>query len=487
MRILQLILLTILGFIIRMINIVKPEGLWNDEYVSWMISATSFSDGFWSEVIKQCHMPIYYLYLKPFAQCSDLILRLTSVIPSVIAIPVMYLLGKEYSEKAGVFAATITAVLPFLVYYSQEVRFYSLLFLLSALTLLFAVKIIKNNCAKYRIFYTASACTVIFTHVLGFIYIITLTAYLIYKTRKINIKYFIFGVFILILALPLGILILKQSPSAQWWGIFSYTNIMFLFSDFLSPILSNNVNAPPIFFYNTHPLFMFLITIPTIIGITCIISGSKREKGLAISALAVVLVLILIALTGKLVFITKYTIEILPILILLCSLGIEKFGKIGYCLFAILIFTYLFSIFTPYYPAIQKREEGHNYPAIILNYENPDRVIYTYYSPERFQRYLKIKPVSSHISKINRHEYSKSPNIIFANVKKGEKLSIVFLDSVSFINDDKMDYAIKNNFPEMFITFSSIRNSLEKFMQKEFKNVAVRHLGAWTVISGVKF
>ena len=486
MRILQLILLTILGFIIRTINIVKPEGLWNDEYVSWMVSSTSFSDGFWSEVIKQCHMPVYYLYLKPFAQYSDLVLRFTSLIPSVIAIPIMYLLGKEYSEKAGLFAASITAVLPFLVYYSQEVRFYSLLFLLSALTLLFAVKIIKNNCAKYRILYTASACAVIFTHVLGFIYVVTLTAYLVYKTRKFNLKYLIFGLFILILALPLGILILKQSPSAQWWGVFSYTNVMFLFSDFLSPILSNNVNAPPVFFYNHHPLFIFLIVIPTIIGLVCAIAGSKREKGLTISALAVVLVLILIALTGKLVFITKYSIEILPILILMCSLGIEKFGKIGYCLFAVLICTYLLSIFTPYYPALQKRTEGHNYPAVILNYENPDRVIYTYYSPERFQRYLKINPITAHISKINRQEYVEEPNTIFANVKKGEKLSIVFLDSVSFIDDSKMEYAIKNNFPEMFITFSSIRNSLEKFMQKEFKNVTVLHLGAWTVVSGIK-
>ena len=130
---------TLLGFLLRMTFLNKPEGLWNDEYVSWYIANTPLGNGFLQEVLKQCHMPLYYLYLKPFAGCSDLILRLTSVVAGVVAIPVMYLVGKEFSKKTANIAAVITSILPFLIYYSQEVRFYSLLFTFSALSLLFTI------------------------------------------------------------------------------------------------------------------------------------------------------------------------------------------------------------------------------------------------------------------------------------------------------------------------------------------------------------
>ena len=53
-----LIFIIILGFVLRLINIDKPEGLWNDEYVSWFVAATPFRDGFWTEVLMQCHMPL---------------------------------------------------------------------------------------------------------------------------------------------------------------------------------------------------------------------------------------------------------------------------------------------------------------------------------------------------------------------------------------------------------------------------------------------
>ena len=108
----NIFLVILLGFVLRITYIIKPEGLWNDEYVSWMVAATPFNQGFWHEILKQCHMPLYYLYLKPFSLCNDLVLRLTSVFPSVLAIWVMYLTGREYSEKCGKYTALITAVLP---------------------------------------------------------------------------------------------------------------------------------------------------------------------------------------------------------------------------------------------------------------------------------------------------------------------------------------------------------------------------------------
>ena len=248
----QLFLITIFGLILRLFKIVKPEGLWNDEYVSWMTAAVPFGSGFWEAVTKQCHMPLYYLYLKPFTGCSDIILRLTSVLPSLIAIPVMYLVGKEYSKKAGLFCAGITSALPFLIFYAQEVRFYSLVFLLSSLALLFAIRAVKSNNNKHLLLYGIFSLLLIFTHHLGMIYVFFVSIYICYK-KGINLRNFAIALSaISVIILPFGLYILRQIPSSQWWGSFSYTNIMFLFSDFFSPILTNHINAPKFFYYEDY-------------------------------------------------------------------------------------------------------------------------------------------------------------------------------------------------------------------------------------------
>ena len=160
----------LLGLLLRLSYIVKPEGMWNDEYVSWYVASTPFLKGFWQEVVKQCHMPLYYVYLKPFTGLSDTILRLTSVIPGVLAIPLMYAVGREHSKRCGYYAAMITSVLSFLIYYSQEIRFYSLLFLFSALSLLFTIRYLKYGDKKNFVLYLLSNVLILSTHIIAVSY-----------------------------------------------------------------------------------------------------------------------------------------------------------------------------------------------------------------------------------------------------------------------------------------------------------------------------
>ncbi len=474
--------LVILGLVLRLINIIKPEGLWNDEYVSWFIASTPFKEGFWHEVLKQCHMPFYYLYLKSFARCSDLILRLASVIPSILAIPVMYLIGKEVSKKTGYVCAGLTTILPFLVYYAQEVRFYSILFLFSALSLLFVIKLVKGKTAWLG--YIISSALILLTHVLGGIYVILTLFYILYKRKNISLK-IIFGIFLgILLTLPFGINILKMIPSSQWWGSFSYTNILFLFSDYFSPILTNNINAPQVFFYNKDLLFLILLPLPTLIAVFVIMKGVKHAKGLSLIVLGTVFVTAVLALSGKIVFITKYTMEIFPILILLFALGIK--GKLGNILLSVFVTVHLFAIFTPYYPAKIFRTEGHKLVADVLNTKNPDKILFTYYEPNRFLRYLKTDAEMNSINKTVRFRYLEHPKEMLSNINKNERVSIVFLDSVSFIPPESIEVAKQNNLPEMFVTFSSIKALLIKILNDNYTDFDVQKKGSWTVITATK-
>ena len=474
----------LLGFLLRISNIVKPEGMWNDEYVSWYVASFPINNGFWQEVVKQCHMPLYYIYLKPFTGMSDTILRITSLIPGVIVIPIMYLVGKEYSKKVGYYAAILTSILSFLVYYSQEIRFYSLLFLFSSLSLLYVIRYLKNSDKINLIGYILSSVLILSTHIIGAIYVFFTFLYLIYKKRKFSFFYIIMFI-LLILFLHLPVNFLRMLPASQWWGHFSYTNILFLFSDYFSPILTNNVNAPPVFFYNkSNAVWM---TLPTIIAIIGLFKGIRR--GLALVAFFTVLVLSILAIYGKLVFITKYSIEILPILILFVAIGFVRLKKVGALLLMIFVSFHLLAYSTPYYVTKIKREEGHKIVGDILNYQNAQNVIFTYYEPTRFYRYADLNGKNLYyISKSNRFEYMDNPSRILDKIPIGQSVSVVFLDSVSLF-DDKFLYDNKQNteIPEMFIMFSGVKNSIIKRMDKDFKNYKVAKGGAWTVIKGTRY
>ena len=472
--------ITLLGLFLRLTYIIKPEGLWNDEYVSFMVASTPFGSGFTDAILKQCHMPLYYFYLKPFTECSDSVLRLTSVFPSVLAIPVMYFLGKEYSKKVGVLASAITSVLSFLVYYAQEVRFYSLLFLLSALSLLFTVRIIKNSNKKNLFLWVCSNILILLTHVLGIIYVFFNMVYVIYKKRDIDKKAIVLILLCGIFAICSGFYILNHLPSSQWWGHFSYTNILFLFSDFLSPVLTNHINAPSVFLYSKN--LALWLTAPTVIGIVGIIAGIKKNEELFGISLGVIIIMSLLAVNGKIVFVTKYATEILPILIILLANGFVRMKKFGLFLCALFFAFHAAAFFTPNYVTKTYRAEGHGIVGELINARAPQNVIYTYYAPERFLRYINVNAKTYSISKINRFEYVNNPAVIFDNIKKGETVSVVFLDSVSFFSEE---YLEKNGkyIPEMFVTFSHIKNNLISYLNDNYQDFIVDKKGAWTVIT----
>ena len=478
----------LLGVLLRLSYIIKPEGMWNDEYVSWMIANIPVNEGLFSSILKQCHMPLYYLYLKPFTHYNDLILRLTSLVPGVISIYIMFLVGKEYSKKTGYFAAGITSVLSFLVYYSQEVRFYSLLFLFSSFVLLYSIKTVKEyNKINFLLLHIFSLL-VIFTHVLGCIFIFFNYLYLFYKIKSIKFEFNKKSIICILciltflsLVLFFGINILKQLPSAQWWGNFSYTNILFLFSDFFSPVLTNNINAPQRFFYNSS-LSVYMV-IPTVVSLIGIILGCKKFKGFLGVVLCFTLILCILAKFGIIVFITKYLMETLPIFIICISYGFANRFKFGNILFGILIFCHLFAFFQPFYVTKLFRSEGHKIPAAILQQRKAQNVIFTYYAPDRFNRYIDLKDIKTYIiSKNERHEYVNEPQKIFKSIPDSAEVSIVFLDSVCFFPENYIKQ--NNNLPEMFVTFSHIKNRFIQYLiDNDYKILYNDTFGSWSVLT----
>ena len=534
---LYLLGIVIFGLILRLICINKADGLWNDEYVSYMITAKPFFNGFLDGIKSQCHMPFYYLYLKFFMSVfgqSDILLRLTSVIAGVAAIPVMYFIGKEKDNTLAYLCSGFTAISSFLIYYSQEVRLYSILFLFSALSLLYTIKIIKNPVRKNFILYILFNFLILFTHTIGFVFVffnlifLSLNLYEKFKDviKKVWICAFIGG---LILS-PLVINVFMTESFSQWWGHFSIARIGFLFTDYFSPVLTNLTNAPDNLFYMPKlAIYMFIPALIAILGIIKSLINNKFNIQLFSVALFTTIVLIIASISGKLVFITKYSIEIYPILIYLACYGIQTVNKkwlknsiiVIYCLLSV-----WYLIKSPQSAPKIRRAEGHKIVADLLNnseLKNGDIILLQYYDKNRFLKYFDFSDyyvvsinkgnfykylldgysysdTLSNGKNIYKNIFSTYNNPYFENIinnkiinklKPGQSVAVIVLDSVSFINPDMMSEITKNETlyskqPLLFLVFSYIKNKTFYDMAKTLTLTRVERKGRWTLIKFTK-
>ena len=132
-----LIVVTILvGAMLRVTNLTY-HSIWFDEAVSirWATSSAPRIIEVGMTLVEDRLPPLYYLLLKGWVGLgglSEFSLRYLSVVFGVLLIAVVYALGSRlFNRRAGLLAALLIALNPFLIWYSQEARMYALAVLLS--------------------------------------------------------------------------------------------------------------------------------------------------------------------------------------------------------------------------------------------------------------------------------------------------------------------------------------------------------------------
>lgn len=548
-----LFIIAIFGLLLRIIFIDKPEGLWNDEYVGWNIASQKDLWIFFQNMVRNCHTPFYYIYLKIwmfFFGDSDTTLRFSSVIPSFCSIFVMFYAGKELkNKKFGYICAFITAISSFLIYFAQEVRLYSLLFLFSSLANLYTIKLLKKL-NKYDMLLLFTFCMLlVLTHTLGIIYVFLLLTILSFfiiedldaeKKKKVIynlITYVLFPtVIIFILIFPFLYNILTYKSLSQFWTGFSITKIILTFTDYFSPIQSNIINTAE--YISSYIIdgkslqynFVLFAIVPTLIAITGIIAAVKYNKKAILclfSASAIFFIyIILIAYTGRMILLTKYTTEMYPSLILTFCYGLYslKNKKISVILITIFLSLNLIYILTmPNAANRMSRPEGHRAVVELLRnsyLKTNDYVIITYYDTEKFKRYLKssdkyrifsINKFNFNIYMYKDYNYKNviengkylyketfrdlpnkniiefAENTFIKNMKKGDRIGIITLDSVSFLSnkdikdvlDDEKRY---HKAQYIFMVFSALKNSLYSSFKDKYIIETITQAGSWTLV-----
>ena len=546
-----LILIVLLGLLLRLWNIDKPEGMWNDEYLTWSIANLKFPQDFFKGVANNCHAPLHYFYLKGWMAIfkdSDVSLRVSSLVPGVISIFTMYLCAKEYlvkkhGELCALAAAFITAISGFLIYFSQEVRIYSLTFLIASMVLFYSLKVFNNPSNKNCWMLTLFSLLLIFEHTIGFVFVLfnvcALIAFMQRKKKENNLFNNILAIVILSLPLAPFLFNLFAHPRyfSQWWAPFSWSKLLFYFTDLFSPVLKNISNAPPSFlneiFSNAALNFGFIVfaLVPTVICIAFIIkafeNGRRVNYYLLTLFVATFLTVLVAALFGKIIFLTKYLIELYPILILLVAVGWSTMKLKGLkislaTIFSVLTLFYIVVSYTS--PVRLTRLEGQRLAVSALKnmgVKNSDRVLYLYYPPSRFEKYTKEGNLFFYANSIDKYNFPyivylgesntyeafkrgkelyrdiflmKYNNKIssfmsdnyFSKLKKGDKFFIVELKTVSFFDEKRLENIVLNEEQYNRIPFLYLVSSYAKnyTLKEARKNLAYRghwDSGSWRV------
>ena len=409
---------------------------------------------------------------------------------------------------------------------------YSILFLFSTLTLLFAIRLVKKTDIKNLCLFSLSAFLVLFTHTIGFVFVFFLLIYLSYKLyhshRQLILKLWMIIAVLLLLLTPIILNILFRQSFSQWWGSFSFSAIGFLMTDYFSPVITNFTGAPPNFFYNFKSGFIIFALTPTIIATVFLVNAIKEKynRELFYLALATVVVLLIASLSGKLVFITKYSIEIYPILIYLVCSGADSLNNkilrnVFVAIFCLLNIFFLLA--SPLAANKIYRKEGHKLVADLIqkaNLKKGDVIILQYYDAKRFKKYYDFSDVK--VITINKGNFPQyiSPNLSYQDVyqnrntikkqlsnysnpyfeaklfneinpNNNQNVLLIVLKSVSFLNSTSIEKITQNeNFysqtPTLFLVFSYLKNQAFEVLSKHYENSEILQSGEWAAVKFTK-
>lgn len=207
-----LIILVIAGAFLRLYNLGYCS-LWLDEATTYRISSQSFV-AIWQTVVNgEVNPPLFYWveHVMLTLGNDEILLRLVSAIFGILTIPLFFIIGTEFlDEDVGIVAAAACTISPFLIYYSQEARAFSMMLFFIALATIFYIRALKSSNWKQWALFGIFSALAFWSHFYSIVMITALVfAALVYvitftRNRFENIKIMLTGVFtFLVLSIPL--------------------------------------------------------------------------------------------------------------------------------------------------------------------------------------------------------------------------------------------------------------------------------------------
>ncbi|MFH1339233.1 MAG: glycosyltransferase family 39 protein [Candidatus Omnitrophota bacterium] len=204
----------LVGSILRIYHLGRSS-LWFDEAKSVIYSEKVNLKTIWTGIVDRYYpSPLYELFIHYWGELgnSEVVLRLSSVLFSVISILAIYYLGGLlFDRKVGLLSAFILALSPLHVYYAQEARMYSLIILLAVMTVYFLKRFLQSGrvvfCAWYSILHVLNIYTHYMTILILFAEIVFFGLYW-KRYRHLIVKWLVCHLIIFLFLIPWLIAIL---------------------------------------------------------------------------------------------------------------------------------------------------------------------------------------------------------------------------------------------------------------------------------------
>ena len=147
------------------------QSLWRDE-VDAITFATKALPRLLSTFTKpKENGPLYFLLLRPWitlAGDGEFSVRFFSLAFGVLAIPLAYALGRRWlSPRGSMLGALLMAFSPYLIWYSQEAKMYTLITFLTMLSLYLYVEALARGRWPYWVAYVVATSFCLYTHILA--------------------------------------------------------------------------------------------------------------------------------------------------------------------------------------------------------------------------------------------------------------------------------------------------------------------------------
>jgi mannosyltransferase len=158
---------TVLAAAVRILGL-DAKGFWEDEASTVLLLHMDFGDMLSAIPDGERTPPLYYLMAWPWTRLfgyGEVGVRSLSVLIGTAVVPMSYLAARELvTKRAGFVVATLVAVNPLLVWYSQEGRAYSLLVLTSAIALFFFARALREPRPRWLALWALASIVSIASH-----------------------------------------------------------------------------------------------------------------------------------------------------------------------------------------------------------------------------------------------------------------------------------------------------------------------------------
>ncbi len=330
-------LILIISFLMR-IWALDFQSLWLDE-LHTLVEADP--DQPWSHLFQALtccdqHPPLYFI-VERFAYVlfghTSFVARIISVIAGTVSIWAMYCFGKEIlNKRLGLIVAILTSVNHYNLKYSQEARGYIFAFLFATLSFIYLIRLVKSPNRKYALLYALYTLCLLYSHYYSLFVVVAqgiLALIFIFQEkgddRKHMFKFFLMSGAVVAIGYAPWLPFLKAMTGIQSFWI-SNVSDTFMRDFFYEYFGESNLLIPILFFL----LFVYLLH-ATWKGNQ---EGVKKVKDTPL-LLSLTIVLCWVFVTYFIPYLRsllvvpmlfpRYTIVVLPAILLALAYGIELF------------------------------------------------------------------------------------------------------------------------------------------------------------------